>query len=42
MKQAGVAIDYVLEIDVPFEKIIRAHERPAHPRRVGPYVSRQV
>jgi adenylate kinase len=37
MKQAGVAIDYVLEIDVPW-----ANERPASPCRIGPHLSRQV
>ena len=42
MKDAGVAIDYVLEIDVPFDEIITAHERPPRACGIGPHVSRQV
>ena len=42
MKHAGVAIDYVLEIDVPFDEIIvRMSGRRVH-RGVGPHVPRQV
>ncbi len=42
MRDSDVALDYVLEIDVPRRGDHRAHERPPRARRVGAHLSRQV
>lgn len=40
MKAAGVKLDYVLEIDVPFDAIIeRMSGRRSHPPRAAPTTS---
>ena len=43
MKAAGVKLDYVLEIDVPFEAIIeRMSGRRSHPLQWPHHLPRQV
>jgi adenylate kinase len=42
MKEAGVKLDYVLEIDVPFRRHHRAHERPPLAPCQRPHLPRQV
>ena len=42
MKNAGVKLDYVLEIDVPDQRDHRAHERPARACAERPHLPRQV
>ncbi len=42
MKAAGVKLDYVLEIDVPFEAIIERMSGRRSPPRQWPHLPRQV
>ena len=42
MKDAGINVDYVLEIDVPDDFDHRAHGRPPQPPGFGPRVPRQI